>query len=93
MTLDGAEGQTRQEMLRVSHGHDDDAAWLAGMGSLSMMLNAKGDGNTLQMANRLWEEQNFRFHPTYLQRIEQMFDAPLAPLDFRGASGASRKTT
>ncbi|MCA9189003.1 MAG: hypothetical protein KDA99_25440, partial [Planctomycetales bacterium] len=35
----------------------------------------------------------FDFHPTYLQRIEQMFDAPLAPLDFRGASDASRKTT
>ncbi|MEZ6103673.1 MAG: serpin family protein [Pirellulaceae bacterium] len=66
MTLDGAEGQTRQEMLRVSHGHDDGAAWLAGMGSLSMMLNAQGDGYTLQMANRLWGEQDFRFSPHLL---------------------------
>ena len=38
----------------------------AGMGSLSMMLNAKGDGNTLQMANRLWGEQDFRFSPHLL---------------------------
>jgi serpin B len=92
MTAAGAEGETRREMLSVLHAGEDSNAWLRSMGGLSKLLNATGEGYTLQMANRLWGQNGFQFQADYLTRIEDEFAAPLGQLDFAGAPEPSRQT-
>lgn len=92
MTTAGAKGETRQEMLAVLHAGEDPSAWLSGMGGLSRLLNASGEGYTLQLANRLWGQDGFPFQADYLTQLEADFAAPLGQLDFTGAPEPSRQT-
>lgn len=92
MTAAGAEGETRKEMLAVLHAEQDAPAWLREMGKLSKLLNASGEGYTLQQANRLWGQAGFQFRADYLTRMDKEFAAPLGQLDFQGAPEPSRKT-
>jgi serpin B len=93
MTAAGAEGQTRNEMLSVLHADPaHEAAWLEGMGGLSHVLNAQGEGYQLQMANRLWGQQGYDFHRNYLDRLAREFNAPLGELNFVEAPEPSRVT-
>ncbi|MFO0527040.1 MAG: serpin family protein [Planctomycetota bacterium] len=91
MTAAGAEGETRKEMFSVLHASGESDAWLRGMGGLSRLLNATGEGYTLQMANRLWGQNGFQFRADYLLRMEEQFAAPLGQVDFVGAPEPSRE--
>jgi serpin B len=90
MTFAGAEGETRAQIGKVLHLPSDATAWLKSTERLLPLFNQTKEGFDISLANRLWGQKNFVFHPAYLELVEQTWHAPLGDLDFVGQAEQSR---
>lgn len=85
MAFNGAEGATKEAMEQVLglEGVSLDALNEA-LRTLLDGLEAEGDGGVrLHIANGLWYRKGVPFHPGFLARMEDAYQAEIAPLDFR----------
>ena len=97
MTYAGADGTTRKEMARVLHFPEDglDASFMALNSALSQIgenttksvVGSKQHGGptepvTLQIANRLFGQEDFEFRPSFLELVKNDYRAPLEALNF-----------
>jgi serpin B len=72
MTADGANGPTRDEMVKVLHLPPDPAKALAA-GDLGRYYAAGGTGYELSVANALWGQKGFPWRPEFLTRQRDRF--------------------
>lgn len=100
MTLDGAAGETEEEMARVLHldpKQDNDSSFNALQKSLGEIpARAKTDGASgepivLSMANRLFAQEGFDFRPKFLAEVKDNFGAAPELLDFENNAGDARE--
>jgi serpin B len=98
MTYAGADGETRTEMARVLHLTSDGAvpaSFSALQHSLEQMstktaelakqskkFGGPSEPITLNIANRLFAQKDYAFHPAYLSLVKQNFDGAFEPIDF-----------
>jgi serpin B len=90
MTWGGARGQTEAEMRKVLHLDGTPDAVMTAWGSLARGLQDPSRPLKLRIANRLFGEKTVAFDAHYIDRTRAAFDAPLEPVDFRGASDPAR---
>jgi serpin B len=88
MTSGGAAGRTQQEMAGVLRLRLQDERLHEAFGALGRMLDGSGKGYQLSMANRLWGQKTYPFHPEYLELTRERYGAPLSQLDFAKAEQA-----
>lgn len=105
MTLAGAEGTTRTEMLRVLHLEETteiDPSFQALRQALNelvtrpaeMAKSAKVKGGSsepivLAAANRLFPQSGYQFRPEFISRLQEFYDAPPEALDFKQDGAAA----
>ncbi|WP_051250743.1 serpin family protein [Paenibacillus harenae] len=78
MTLNGAVGPTREQMLKTMHMEGLSSDELNdGQRKLRELLRQPGPGVKLSMANSLWIQQEWPFHKPYLDRMNTVYDAEL----------------
>ena len=83
MTAAGANGTTADQMADVLSISDDSDAWHTALGALSRDLNGElGRGYTLNIANRLFGQQDYPFETSFLTLVDDAYDAPLEEWDF-----------
>jgi serine protease inhibitor len=94
MTYLGARGETASEMAMVfyftleqEHLHPAFAALMA-----DFNMGGKNSGYQLNIANRLWGQQEFHFLDTFIQATQEYYNAALALLDFMRATEEARCT-
>ncbi|HWB61166.1 MAG TPA: serpin family protein [Chthoniobacteraceae bacterium] len=108
MTYAGAAGKTHDEMQKVLHFPNDDAALNQSFAALDKGLAAiekstaqiadssKRGGPkepiTLAVANRLYGQQGYDFRKDYLETVKANFGAPLEQLDFEHEAAQATKT-
>jgi serine protease inhibitor len=89
MTLNGAEGQTYEDMR--------EALYLAGMNldeindsfrSLIELLVTVDPKVTMKIANSVWHSDQFDVNPDFKERVKTYFDAEVSELDFRDPAAA-----
>jgi serpin B len=90
MVAPGAKGETATQISKVLRFGGDADAIANGWGKLSRALTSEGRPVKIRIANRLFGEKTATFLPRYLERTKTVFDAPLEPLDFKGAAEPSR---
>lgn len=90
MTHAGAKGATADELAKAFHfPHSTDLH--TGFAGTLARWDAAAGGLELDVANRLFGEKTVAFEPAFLDLTKTVFAAPLEPLDFAGATEASRK--
>lgn len=92
MVAVGAAGETRSEMDRVLGFPDDVSLRDARIAEVMKTLAAIGrDGAvTLDVANRVWVEQQYRLLPSFRADIERLFSGGFETGDFRGNAESCR---
>lgn len=107
MTCAGADGVTREEMIRVLHLPKDEAEAdrafaqlrkdLEGIGNRSaeaakkMEKYGKTDPVILTVANRLFGQSGYEFRPPFLQTVKDYYAAPLETMDFHHDASGATK--
>jgi serpin B len=93
MTYAGARGDTATEMGEVLHFHLPPTRLNAAFAALNRTLNAdvQQRGYRLNVANRLWGQQGYRFLPAYLAITRDVYGAELAQVDFARQTEATRR--
>jgi len=97
MTLEGARGETLEEMYTVLHVPvEGDDRWLSArlhvaMGRLVGGFNKDGKPYELVVANALWGERTMPFREEFLGAIQPHYDAKLEMMDFIGNPQAERQ--
>jgi serine protease inhibitor len=92
MALNGASGQTRQEMLAaMSLSGSEVAAINKANARLIKTIRTPATSITLSVANSLWvDSRRATFQPDYVKRTHASYDAELADLDFSDPGAATR---
>jgi serine protease inhibitor len=92
MALNGANGQTRQEMLAaLSLSGSEVAAINKANAQLIKTIRTPATNITLSVADSLWvDSRRATLQPDYVKRTQASYDAELADLDFSNPSAASR---
>lgn len=92
MLLDGARGQTAEEMAKVLHERYPDPAYAASLSSLADEIVKAGNagGAELAAANGLWVQSGFKVESDFRDNIQNYYHAPLTPLDFLGNAEQAR---
>jgi len=92
MALNGAEGQTRQEMLAaLSLSGPDLAAINTANARLIKVIRTPAKNITLSVANSLWvDSRRAAFRPDYAKQTQAWYDAEAAELDFSDPGAANR---
>ncbi|MDB6083333.1 MAG: serine protease inhibitor [Gammaproteobacteria bacterium] len=92
MALNGAEGQTRQEMLAaLSLGGSDLGAINTANAQLIKVLRTPAKNVTLSVADSLWvDSRRATLRPEYAKQTQAWYDAEMADLDFSDPSAANR---
>lgn len=92
MVLNGADGQTKQEMLAaLSLSGSDTSAINAANTQLIKMLRTPARNITLSVADSLWvNSRRAALLPDYSKRMQASYDAETADLDFSNPSAAQR---
>ena len=87
MTWLGAKGDTATQMKKTLgfESAADSAGDVVGRYTKSL-----GGPVTIRVANRLFGEKTYSFEKVFLDATSKDFDAPLDPLDFKGAADPSR---
>ena len=90
MTDAGAAGQTKAQIGKVLHLPSSGPSVDSGFGSLRKLLAPGGEnrGFELRIANRLWGQKGFSFHPEFLSVLKNNYGAELGQLDFRKSEDA-----
>lgn len=97
MTLEGAAGETRKEMVRVLHldaAEDSGASFAALQDSLGKIAPQKvetgGKPIAIAVANRLFVQNGFALRPDFVAQVQKFFEASPELLDFKtNAAGAT----
>ena len=90
IAYNGATGQTAQEMAQVMHvAGTDPAAVNATSKTLQDDLRAASDVDLL-IANSVWIQQGYTLLDTFLQRVQDAFDAEATVLDFAAPDALDR---
>jgi serpin B len=83
MTMAGAEGTTKTEMMDVLGVSIDQGDWHTGLGDLTRDLSGDLDrGYTLHVANRIFGQSDYPWEQPFLDVCEIDYDAPLESWDF-----------
>ncbi len=91
MTYAGADGTTAEAMARALSFSENTADFHMAYGMRTQaLLDSAAPHITLQTANQLWAEKNYKFLPDYLRLSEDAYSAPVAPVDFRMNPEAAR---
>ncbi len=92
MALDGAAGQTRQELLdALSLTGAKVAAIDAANAQLVKVIRTPARGITLSLANSLWvDSRRATLRPEYVRQIRAGYGAEIAAVDFSGTNTASQ---
>lgn len=90
MTLNGAAGQTRDEMARTLH-VDELSQQEANEAARALQgaLQSADPGVQLSVANSIWARKGWKFEPAFLSANEQYYDARTELLDFSSRKAAS----
>jgi serpin B len=93
MTYAGAAGNTKSEMAKALHFQMPDAQLHSGMKTLQTYWTTtdKKKGIRLNLANRLWGQDSYKFLPEFLGITRDNYNAEIARLDF-AQSEQSRQT-
>ncbi len=91
MTYAGAAGTTRDEMAQVLHFSASGEGIHEAMRLQRLLWESRQEksGLRLNVANKLWGQQNYRFLPEYLKLTRDMYGAELALLNFADTQQAS----
>jgi len=92
MTYGGAAGDTAKEMERVLHftmPADDVHSVFASLQARQKAVFAP-KGYELNIANALWGQEGFAFHPSYFKLTRDKYGAALEELDFRAEPEKAR---
>jgi serpin B len=92
MALNGAGGQTRQEMLAaLSLSGSQVAAINTANAQLIKVIRTPAKGTTLSVADSLWvDSRRATLRPDYAKQMKAWYDAELADLDFSNPSAVTR---
>jgi len=92
MVLNGADGQTRDEMLRaLSLDGLDLAAVNAANADLIKLIRTPVKSITLSVADSLWvDKRRATLKPEYLKQTQASYDAEMTDLDFSSPGAAAR---
>jgi serine protease inhibitor len=92
MVLNGAGGQTRQEMLAaLSLRESELGAINAANAQLIKVIRTPANNITLSVANSLWvDSRRATLRPDYVKRTQAWYDAEMTDLDFSNPSAATR---
>jgi serine protease inhibitor len=92
MVLNGADGQTKQEILAaLSLSASEISAINAANARLIKMIRTPANSVTLSVADSLWvNSRRATLLPDYLKRMQASYDAEMADLDFSNPSAAQR---
>jgi serpin B len=92
MALNGAEGQTRQEMLAaLSLSGSDLGAINTANAQLIKVIRTPAKNITLSVADSLWvDSRRATLRPDFAKRTQAWYDAEMADLDFSNPSAANR---
>ena len=92
MTYEGARGQTAEEMQSVMHFPEDESLRRPAFAWIHNQLNKKDKDYTLNTANALWAQEDYKFLDEYFEIIEQYYGGNAVNLDFVGETEKSRLT-
>jgi serpin B len=94
MTYTGARGETAAEMARVLHLENPVGGPISSIGPAFGALQANlldpDKPYTLDLANSLWGQKDFRFQDDFLSGLKTDFRSPLNQVDFHSAPEESR---
>ena len=83
MTYNGAEGETRQAMVRALELEGLSLEEVnRGFADLESMLGSADPKLQLNIANSLWARQGFALKPDFIQRTKEFYAAEVTSLDF-----------
>lgn len=86
MTLNGAEGETLEQMKQALHVSGMDTGEInEAFQSLIELLVSVDPKVTMKIANSVWHEQSLVVEDEFLQRLEDFYNAEVAGLDFRNS--------
>src|SRR3981081_1437814 len=95
MVLNGADGQTRQEMLAaLSLSGSHLGAINTANAQLIKVIRTPAESVTLSVADSLWvNSRRATLRPDYVKQTQAWYDAEMADLDFSNPSAATRLNT
>jgi serine protease inhibitor len=92
MVLNGATGETRQQMLEaLSLSGSDIGAINTGNAQLIKVIRTPASSITLSVADSLWvDNRRATLRPDYVRQMQESYGAEIADLDFSSPAAASR---
>jgi serpin B len=91
MIYTGSGGRTATEMSQVLYFPAPELLDPAESGMKDHILATDTmPGTDMRLANAIWAQEDFKFSPAYLTRIERFYDAPLNLMDFINASNREK---
>ncbi|WFN36714.1 serpin family protein [Methanomicrobium antiquum] len=92
LVLEGAKGNTADEIKDVFSFPKSMDTLRQGFYSLNEGINYEGSGYSLSTANALWAEKTYPFLESYLKTAEEYYSANTTNLDFKNSPEESRLT-
>ncbi len=82
MTAAGARGDTQTQMLATLHWTGQPDALHDAVADLKLRGETKSDGTTLNVANSLFGQSGFNYHPDFLKLLADKYHTQLQQVDF-----------
>ncbi len=92
MTYEGAKGKTEEEIQKVFYFPKDEKIRRPNFAIIYNEINKKDKKYTLNTANALWAQKDYRFLSEYFSVVEKYYGGKVANLDFRKDAEGSRIT-
>ncbi len=92
MTMEGAEGQTHDQMAQTLHLTQAAADIRTSFQQIDARLNAPNQTYQLSSANALWVQQGYTLLPDYLATVRQYYGGAASPVDFKTDTEGARQT-
>lgn len=89
---EGAQGQTADEILVVSHLPKNDTLRRQEFSQIYERMNCHDANVTLRSANALWIERSYPLLPEYTRTVRQYYSTNITDLDFTGHPDDARVT-
>ncbi len=91
MALEGARGETAEEMVRVLCLPRRESERREGMARIRDLINQPGRKSELHLANAIWVQQDFPILQSYLEVIARSYQGRATNVDFVGRREEARK--